>query len=182
MFVLQIWIRNYVKKFVHQSCWLANDSQNRRVDPAPSRWRCDWPSKSGYAYHRTGKTRCCYPIRQKFSLYREKVARRRYSLDEASVTATENAIMACATAQGASVIRNAASEPHIQELCHFLNILGAKIENIGSIRFILKASTPYTGASLHRPGLSGSDQFCRCSRAYERLSYGLKMPVFNTWI
>jgi len=53
-------------------------------------------------------------------------------LDEASVTATENAIMACATAKGTSVLRNAASEPHIQELCHFLNSLGAKIENIGS--------------------------------------------------
>ena len=53
-------------------------------------------------------------------------------LDEASVTATENAIMACATARGESVIRNAASEPHIQELCHFLNVLGAQISNIGS--------------------------------------------------
>ena len=53
-------------------------------------------------------------------------------LDEASVTATENAIMACVLAKGHSVIRNAASEPHIQELCHFLNALGAQIENIGS--------------------------------------------------
>ena len=53
-------------------------------------------------------------------------------LDEASVTGTENAIMACVTAQGETIIRNAASEPHIQELCHFLNILGAKIHNIGS--------------------------------------------------
>ncbi|MCX6054424.1 MAG: UDP-N-acetylglucosamine 1-carboxyvinyltransferase [Chloroflexi bacterium] len=53
-------------------------------------------------------------------------------LDEASVTATENAIMACVRAKGTSVIRNAASEPHIQELCHFLNLLGARITNIGS--------------------------------------------------
>lgn len=53
-------------------------------------------------------------------------------LDEASVTATENAIMACVLAQGESVIRNAASEPHIQELCQFLNLLGAKIRHIGS--------------------------------------------------
>lgn len=53
-------------------------------------------------------------------------------MDEASVTATENAIMACTMAKGTSTIRNAASEPHIQELCHFLNSLGAKIENIGS--------------------------------------------------
>ncbi|GAP20082.1 UDP-N-acetylglucosamine 1-carboxyvinyltransferase [Leptolinea tardivitalis] len=53
-------------------------------------------------------------------------------LDEASVTATENAIMACVTARGSSVIRNAASEPHIQELCHFLNTLGAHVYHIGS--------------------------------------------------
>ena len=53
-------------------------------------------------------------------------------LDEASVTATENAIMAAVLASGDTVLRNAASEPHVQELCHFLNGLGAKIENIGS--------------------------------------------------
>lgn len=53
-------------------------------------------------------------------------------LDEASVTATENAIMASVLANGHSTIRNAASEPHIQELCQFLNKLGAHIENIGS--------------------------------------------------
>ena len=53
-------------------------------------------------------------------------------LDEASVTATENAIMAAVTAPGHTVIRNAASEPHIQELCFFLNALGAQIDHIGS--------------------------------------------------
>jgi UDP-N-acetylglucosamine 1-carboxyvinyltransferase len=53
-------------------------------------------------------------------------------LDEASVTATENAIMAAVLARGTTTLRNAASEPHIQELCLFLNTLGAKIENIGS--------------------------------------------------
>jgi len=53
-------------------------------------------------------------------------------LDEASVTATENAIMACSLAKGESVIRNAASEPHIQELCQLLNLMGAKISNIAS--------------------------------------------------
>jgi UDP-N-acetylglucosamine 1-carboxyvinyltransferase len=53
-------------------------------------------------------------------------------LDEASVTGTENAIMAAVLAKGTTVLRNAASEPHIQELCHFLNLLGAQIEDIGS--------------------------------------------------
>jgi UDP-N-acetylglucosamine 1-carboxyvinyltransferase len=53
-------------------------------------------------------------------------------LDEASVTATENTIMAAVTASGKTVLRNAASEPHVQELCHFLNSLGADIKHIGS--------------------------------------------------
>ncbi len=53
-------------------------------------------------------------------------------LDQVSVTATENAIMAAVTAKGRTIIRNAASEPHIQELCNLLNTLGGKISNIGS--------------------------------------------------
>lgn len=53
-------------------------------------------------------------------------------LDEASVTATENIIMAAVTAQGPTVVRNAASEPHVQDLCNCLNALGAQIEDIGS--------------------------------------------------
>jgi len=53
-------------------------------------------------------------------------------LDEASVTATENAVMAAVTARGESTIRNAASEPHVQDLCRFLNALGARIDQIGS--------------------------------------------------
>jgi UDP-N-acetylglucosamine 1-carboxyvinyltransferase len=53
-------------------------------------------------------------------------------LDEASVTATENAIMAAVLATGTTVLSNAASEPHIQELCHMLNALGGRISGIGS--------------------------------------------------
>jgi len=53
-------------------------------------------------------------------------------LDEASVTATENAVMAAVRARGTTVIRNAASEPHVQDLCYFLNALGAGISGIGS--------------------------------------------------
>jgi UDP-N-acetylglucosamine 1-carboxyvinyltransferase len=53
-------------------------------------------------------------------------------LDEASVTATENAIMAAVTARGKTIIRNATSEPHVQELCSMLNVLGGQISGIGS--------------------------------------------------
>lgn len=53
-------------------------------------------------------------------------------LDEASVTATENVIMGAVTAKGRTILRNAASEPHVQELCELLNTLGARISGIGS--------------------------------------------------
>ncbi len=53
-------------------------------------------------------------------------------MDEASVTATENAIMAASIASGKTTIRNAASEPHVQDLCNMLNSMGAKISGIGS--------------------------------------------------
>ena len=53
-------------------------------------------------------------------------------LDEASVTATENAVMAAALAEGTTIITNAASEPHVQDLCRMLNCMGANITGIGS--------------------------------------------------
>ncbi len=53
-------------------------------------------------------------------------------LDEASVTATENAVMAAVLASGKTIIRNAASEPHVQDLCAMLNLMGAEITGIGS--------------------------------------------------
>jgi len=53
-------------------------------------------------------------------------------LDEPSVTATENALMAAVAAHGTTQLRNAASEPHVQDLAHFLVALGASIEGIGT--------------------------------------------------
>ena len=56
----------------------------------------------------------------------------RLYLDEASVMATENAVMAAVLAEGETVLGHAACEPHIQDLCRFLVSLGATIEGIGS--------------------------------------------------
>lgn len=53
-------------------------------------------------------------------------------LDEASVTATENAVMAAALAEGKTVIQNCACEPHVQDICKMLVSMGAKITGIGS--------------------------------------------------
>jgi UDP-N-acetylglucosamine 1-carboxyvinyltransferase len=59
-------------------------------------------------------------------------------LDEASVTGTENVLMAAVTAKGSTIIKNAASEPHVQDLCWMLNALGAKISGIGSNTLIIE--------------------------------------------
>ena len=71
-----------------------------------------------------------------------------FLMDEASVTATENAIMAAVTAEGDTVIRNAASEPHVQELCSFLNRMGANIEEIGSNTLHIHGVTNLHGAEF----------------------------------
>ncbi len=64
-------------------------------------------------------------------------------LDEPSVTGTENAVMAAVAATGTTLLRNAASEPHVQDLCEFLVALGARIEGIGT-----NTLTIHGGASL----------------------------------
>ena len=52
--------------------------------------------------------------------------------DYMSVTATENFVMAAVLAEGESVLLNAASEPHVQDLCAALNAMGAKIAGVGT--------------------------------------------------
>ncbi len=68
-------------------------------------------------------------------------------LDEASVTGTENALLAAATAEGTTIIRNAASEPHVQDLCHLLNRMGARIEGIGSNTLTVHGVERLSGAT-----------------------------------
>ncbi len=58
-------------------------------------------------------------------------------LDEASVTGTENAVMAACLATGTTVIRHAASEPHVQDLCRMLISMGARIEGVGTNTLII---------------------------------------------
>ena len=67
-------------------------------------------------------------------------------LDEASVTATENAVMAAVTAPGHTTLYNAACEPHVQDLCRFLLALGARIDGIGSNRLQIEGVERLSGA------------------------------------
>jgi UDP-N-acetylglucosamine 1-carboxyvinyltransferase len=72
-------------------------------------------------------------------------------LDEPSVTGTENALMAAVAASGTTILRNAASEPHVQDLCHFLVALGAEIDGIGTNKLTINGGRPLGGAT-HRIG------------------------------
>ncbi len=71
--------------------------------------------------------------------------------DEASVMATENAVMAAAVAEGPTRIANAASEPHVQGLCRYLNAMGAQIRGVGT-NVLEIDGVPELHAAEHRIG------------------------------
>jgi UDP-N-acetylglucosamine 1-carboxyvinyltransferase len=68
-------------------------------------------------------------------------------LDEPSVTGTENALMAAVAARGRTVLRNAACEPHVQDLARALVAMGAQIDGIGSNIYTIEGGRPLGGAS-----------------------------------
>ena len=72
-------------------------------------------------------------------------------MDEPSVTATENALSAAVTAQGTTILRNCASEPHVQDLARFLIAMGAEIEGIGTTCMTIHGGRSL-GAAEHRIG------------------------------
>ena len=72
-------------------------------------------------------------------------------LDEASVTGTETALLAAASAPGPTDIRHAATEPHVVELCEFLSKMGAVVNGIGSSRLRIEGVSHLHGAQ-HRLG------------------------------
>jgi len=72
-------------------------------------------------------------------------------LEEASVTATENVLMACALIEGTTIIENAACEPHVQGLCRMLCSMGAEIEGIGTNMLVVRGKKKLSG-TVHRIG------------------------------
>ena len=91
-------------------------------------------------------------------------------LDEPSVTGTENAVMAAVRADGLTRLRNAAAEPHVQDLCGLLNAMGADIRGIGThvleiegvselsgARFRIGADHIETGSFIGLAAVTGSD-------------------------
>lgn len=70
-------------------------------------------------------------------------------LDEMSVTATENGVMAAALAKGTTVLRNTASEPHVQDVCRLLVAMGCPIEGIGSNTLVIHGQERLRGAEFY---------------------------------
>ncbi len=75
-----------------------------------------------------------------------------FMLDEASVMATENLVMAAVTAKGQTILYNTACEPHVQNLCEMLCGMGAKIEGIGTNRLIITGVTSLKGGTFRVGG------------------------------
>ena len=65
------------------------------------------------------------------------------------MTGTEQALLAAVTAEGTTTILNAASEPHVQDLCHFLNALGAQILGVGSNTLTVQGVPRLGGGNYH---------------------------------
>lgn len=83
-----------------------------------------------------------------FIFQANKLVGKEIFLDAASVTATENAIMAAVLAQGETALLNTATEPHVQDLCSILNKMGAKISGIGSNILHIKGVKKLSGAEM----------------------------------
>lgn len=83
-----------------------------------------------------------------FTMSANKLVGLEIFLDEASVTGTENAIMAAALAEGNTVIENAASEPHVQDLCHLINAMGGSVKGIGSNILYIEGVKKLHGATF----------------------------------
>ncbi|MEP6764140.1 MAG: UDP-N-acetylglucosamine 1-carboxyvinyltransferase, partial [Gemmatimonadaceae bacterium] len=88
-----------------------------------------------------------YELGEKFTFRAKTLKGADIFLDEPSVTATENALIAAVAASGTTILRNAASEPHVQDLANFLITLGAQIEGIGSNVYTVHGGRPLHGGS-----------------------------------
>ncbi|UPA10628.1 UDP-N-acetylglucosamine 1-carboxyvinyltransferase [Borrelia parkeri] len=125
-------------------------------------------------------------------------------LDEASVTATENIIMAAVLAFGETVIINAACEPHVQDLCNMLNSMGADISGIGSnvirikgvkklrgTRFRIGADFMQVGSLISLAALTGGEleinkadpkNFVLIRHVYSRLGINFEYDNENIYV
>jgi len=86
-------------------------------------------------------------VGERFEIETKQLTGAEIFLDEPSVTGTENALMAAVSARGRTVLRNAAAEPHVQDVARLLVTMGASIEGIGTNVYIINGGRPLSGCS-----------------------------------
>jgi UDP-N-acetylglucosamine 1-carboxyvinyltransferase len=141
-------------------------------------------------------------VGDRYEMHTDGLRGTRIFLDEASVMATENTVMAAALTPGETTIMNAACEPHVQDLCHFLVSLGARISGIGS-NVLEVEGVDRLGGGAHRIGpehievasfislaaVTGSDitiddaapeDLVSILPAFERM--GVRVELGDTWV
>ncbi len=87
-------------------------------------------------------------VTESIEVIADKLVGNKIILEESSVTATENAILAASLALGTTVVKLAAMEPHVQQLCEFLNKMGANISGIGTTTIKIEGVKKLHGASV----------------------------------
>ena len=111
-----------------------------------------------------------------FSLKASSINGKELFFDEASVTATEHIMMTAALAQGTTVIRNAAAEPHVQDLAEFLVSMGAEITGIGTNTLTIVGQEKLHGTEYHVT----SDHIEACSFIVMSAITGGELTVHDT--
>ncbi|MCE2941808.1 MAG: UDP-N-acetylglucosamine 1-carboxyvinyltransferase [Gemmatimonadota bacterium] len=96
------------------------------------------------AFERLGAT---FEVGERFVLRAPRLVGADILLDEPSVTGTENALCAAVAARGTTILRNAASEPHVQDHCRMLVAMGARIEGIGTNTLTIHGGAPLGGCT-----------------------------------
>jgi UDP-N-acetylglucosamine 1-carboxyvinyltransferase len=84
-------------------------------------------------------------VGERFEIEAKQLVGAEIFLDEPSVTGTENALMAAVSARGRTVLRNAAAEPHVQDVARLLVAMGASIEGIGTNVYTIQGGRPLGG-------------------------------------
>ncbi len=86
-------------------------------------------------------------VGERFEIEAKQLKGAEIFLDEPSVTGTENALMAAVSAKGRTVLRNAAAEPHVQDVARLLVAMGASIDGIGTNVYTIEGGAPLHGCS-----------------------------------
>jgi UDP-N-acetylglucosamine 1-carboxyvinyltransferase len=86
-------------------------------------------------------------VGERFEIEAKQLTGAEIFLDEPSVTGTENALMAAVCARGRTVLRNAAAEPHVQDVARLLLAMGASIEGIGTNVYTIEGGRPLGGCN-----------------------------------